>query len=103
MGLYKRRKVWWMSCTYRGRQFRQSTGTSDRRLAEAVLAKVKVRIVEGRFFDTLQERERTFGELMERFLAEHVVKKASQRSYRGCVKNLCAFLVRTPWRRSAPS
>ena len=91
MGLYKRRKVWWMSCTYRGRQCRQSTGTSDRRLAEAVLAKVKVRIVEGRFFDTLQERERTFGELMERFLAEHVVKKASQRSYRGCVKNLCAF------------
>ena len=91
MGLYKRRKVWWMAFTYQGRQIQKSTKTSDRRLAEAILAKVKVRIIEGQHFDILEEKERTFAEMMERFLAEHVVKKASARSYKGYIKNLRSF------------
>ena len=44
MGLFKRNKVWWMSFTYQGQQVRRSTECTDRRLAEAVLAKVKVKI-----------------------------------------------------------
>lgn len=91
MGLYKRDKVWWMTFIYQGKQFRESTGTSDRRLAEAILAKIRVKIIEGRYFDTLEEKERTFAEMMERYLKEHVVKLASQRSYRGYIKNLNLF------------
>jgi integrase len=91
MGLFKRGKVWWMAMTYQGKQVRRSTGTSDRRLAEAILSKVKVNIIEGRFFDTLEEKERTFEEMMERYQQEHVVKRASARSYRGYVKNLVDF------------
>src|SRR5215472_15529309 len=68
MGLYKRHQVWWMSVMYQGRQVRRSTGTTDRRLAEAILAKVRVQIVEGQFFETREEQSRTFEELMERYL-----------------------------------
>src|SRR5579863_1040441 len=88
MGLYKRGKVWWMTFTYNGRQIRRSTETADRRLAEAIEAKIKVKIIEGHYFETLEEKERTFSELMERFEREHVVKNASQRSVRGYIKNL---------------
>lgn len=78
MGLYKRGKVWWMSLTYQGGQIRRSTGTSDRRLAEAIVGKVRVQIVEGRFFETRQEKERTFAEMMERYLREVSVRKAPE-------------------------
>lgn len=91
MGLVKRGNVWWMSFSYQGRQIRRSTGATDKRLAEAILAKIRVQIIEGRFFETCEEKTRTFGELMDRFEAEHVPKKASQRSYRGYVKRLRAF------------
>jgi len=44
MGLVKRGTLWWMSFMFNGQQVRRSTGTSDRRLAEAILGKVKVQI-----------------------------------------------------------
>ena len=76
MGLYKRNKVWWMRLTYQGQHIRRSSGTTDRRLAEAILAKTKIKIVEGHFFDTLEERDRTFAEMMERYLKERSILKA---------------------------
>ncbi len=88
MGLFKRGTVWWMSFTYQGRQVRTSTETADKRLAEAILAKIKVKIVEGRYFDRLEEQTRTFAELMERYDSEHVVKQASRRATRGYIRNL---------------
>ena len=41
MGLVKRWNTWWMSFTYEGQQVRRSTGTTDKRLAEAILGKVR--------------------------------------------------------------
>jgi integrase len=76
MGLYKRNQVWWMSFTYQGQQVRKSTETSDRRLAQAILGKVNAKIVEGRYFETLQEQDRTFAEMMERYLKEYSPRKA---------------------------
>lgn len=91
MGLVKRGKYWCMRFTYHGRQVRRSTGTADRRLAEAILGKVRAQIVEGRFFETLEEKTRTFDELMKRFLAEHAAKKSEPRHYRGYANSLAAF------------
>ena len=64
MGLVKCIHVWWMSFMYQGRQVRRSTGTTDKRLAEAILCKVKVQITEGRFFETREEQDWTFREMM---------------------------------------
>ncbi len=90
MGLVKRGRYWCMRFTYQGRQVRRSTGTTDRRLAEAIMGKVRAQLVEGRFFETLEEKTRTFEELMERYLAEHAAKKADPRHYRGHATSLKA-------------
>ncbi len=92
MGLFKRQgKVWWMNFMYHGRQVRRSTGTADRRLAESILAKVRVQIIEGRFFDVVGENTRTFDELMERYLNEHAARKSQPRHYRGYMNSLKSF------------
>jgi len=93
MGLVKRNHVWWMNFMYQGRQVRRSTGTTDKRLAEAILAKIRVTLVEGRFFDRLEEQDRTFAELMERYLTEYSVRKApkSQKRDAQCVHHLLPF------------
>ena len=90
MGLFRRHKVWWMSLTYHGQQVRRSTGTTDRRLAEAVLAKVRVQIVEGRYFDRLEEQDRTFEEMMARYVQERVVgmSRHGERRARGILAHL---------------
>ena len=67
MGLFRRNKVWWMTFIHQGQQVRRSTGTTDKRLAEAILGKVRVKIVEGRFFDTLEAKDHTFNDMMDRY------------------------------------
>lgn len=84
MGLVKRNHVWWMSFMYQGRQVRRTTGTTDKRLAESILCKVKVQIAEGQFFETREEQERTFGEMMDRYLKERAVLKAPKSHQRDC-------------------
>jgi integrase len=91
MGLVKRGNTWWMSFMYQGQQIRRSTGTSDKRLAEAILGKIKVQIIEGRFFEKPEEQPRTFTELMDRYLAEHASKQAHYRRQVNMVANLKAF------------
>ncbi len=91
MGLYRRGHVWWMNFTYQGQQVRASTNQTDRRAAELILGDTRRQLRDGAYRITLEERNRRFGELMERFLREHVTKKASQRSYVGYVKRLRVF------------
>ena len=91
MGLYRRGQVWWMNFSYQGQQVRASTGQIDKRAAELILGDTRRQLRDGAYRITLEERNRRFGELMERFLCEHDIKKASQRSYVGYVKRLRAF------------
>ncbi len=88
MGLVKRNNIWWMSFTFQGRQVRRSTETSDKKLAEAILSKVRVQIVEGKYFDKPKEEARTFGELMDRYLREHASRRSHYRRYVNMVTNL---------------
>lgn len=91
MGLVKRGDTWWMSFMYEGRQIRRTTGTSDKRLAEAILGKIRVQMVEGKYFDKPREDAKTFFELMDRYLAEHASRRAHYRRYVNMVDNLKAF------------
>ena len=91
MGLVKRGNVWWMYFTYEGKQVRKSTGTADRRLADAILSKVKVQIVEGQYFEQATARFHTFTELMDRYEKEHVARKLRHRGLKGYMKNLRSF------------
>ncbi len=80
-----------MSFVYQGRQVRATTGTADRQRAEEILGEVRGQLRERRYGTVIEERTRTFGELMERYLTEHVIKRAHPRAYRGYAKHLRAF------------
>ena len=82
MGLVKRGKIWWMNFTYDGRRVRRSTDTSDKRLAEAILAKVRVQIVEGKFFENPRLEDHTFEEMMGRYMRECSVAKSPKSATR---------------------
>ncbi len=76
MGLFRRGTVWWMDFTFHGTRVRRSTETSDKKLAGAILAKVRTQIVEGKFFDKGEEQYHTFGDMMARYLTERSIMKA---------------------------
>jgi len=91
MGLVKRGDVWWMYFTYQGQQVRKSTGTAERRLADAILSKVKVQIIEGQYFEKAVAQSHTFTELMDRYEQEHVLRRLRHRGVKGYMNNLRAF------------
>ena len=91
MGLVKRGNVWWMNLIFQGQRIRRSTGTMNRALAESIMAKVKVQLIEGQYFDRLEEKTRTFGELMDRYEREHLMKLASRQTGEFFVKRFRAF------------
>ena len=90
-GLVKRGNVWWMNMVFQGQRIRRSTGSSNRALADAIMAKVKVQLIEGQYFDRAEEQSRTFKELMDRFEREHLVKLASRQTGQVFVKRFRAF------------
>jgi len=76
---------------YQGLLVRRSTGTADKWLAEAIFGQVKVQIIEGRFFEKPTEPQRTFTELMDRYISEHAARRANYRRELTSVKTLKAF------------
>ena len=81
MALYKRGQVWWMSFNYNGQQVRRSTETADRKLAQRIFDKLKGEIAEGKWFEHLEGEDRTFNELMDRYMAEHSAVNKAPKSY----------------------
>ena len=71
MGLYRRGSIYWMGFANKGRQYRRSTETDDRKLAKRIYDKIKGEIAEGKWFEVSKEEERTFKDLMERYMSEH--------------------------------
>jgi len=69
--MYRRGKIWWFSYVDdNGKQQYRSTETSDRKLAEMIIAKFNVLRIEGKWFD-FEEASRqsyTFIELAEKYL-----------------------------------
>ncbi len=92
MGLYRRGRVWWMSFIYKGKRYRKSTETEDRKLARRIYDKVKGEIAEGKWFERLPGEERTFREMMQKYLDEYASKKVSARSFQGYAKKPISYL-----------
>ena len=70
-GLYLRNKTYWMNFSSNGRYYKRSTGTSDRKLAETILGKIKAQIIEGKWFDVGQAKLHTFEQLMDEYITTH--------------------------------
>lgn len=88
MGLYKRGQVWWMSFVNQGKHYRQSTQTTNKKLAQRIYDKKKGDIAERKWFEKLPGEDKTFKEMMEKFQDEHISQKASARSYHSHAKTL---------------
>ncbi len=73
MGLYRQEgsNIWWMSFTVNNVQYRKSTLAEDKRMAVAILGKMKAMIIEGKWFETGQAKMHTFEQLMEEYVTTH--------------------------------
>jgi site-specific recombinase XerD len=89
--MFRRGSVWWVSFVVNGKRYRTSTETSDRKLAQNIRHEIKARIAEGKWFDRLPGEEKTFKEMMDKYLEEHSSKKASARDFAGYSKKLNSF------------
>ncbi len=69
MSLLKRGNVWWVYFYSEGVRHQQSTGTSNRRQAETIEAKLKEEVNNRRFQIVTADPTMTFGELAARFMA----------------------------------
>ncbi len=85
MGLYKRGQVWWMRFTYNGRQVRKPTETSDKRLAEKIYHKVMTQVAEGKWFERQPDHNKTFSEMIEKYMTEYSITKTSSGQVRDTV------------------
>ncbi len=104
MGLYKRKNTYWMSFSYKGRQYQRSTGTTDKAIAQRIHDAVRGRIALGQWIPEEQAIEYTFDDLMEKFMKEHAPKRepATQRMYANSFKNLKQFFQGMPLSRITP-
>ena len=67
MSVFKKQGVWWIGYYVNGDRKRERIGP-DKRLAETVLRKRKVEIVEGKFLDRQRPITTTFDELAQAYL-----------------------------------
>ncbi|MBO1225043.1 MAG: site-specific integrase [Candidatus Scalindua sediminis] len=88
--MFKRSGVWWTCIRHNGRKIQKSLETSDRKLAQAIEAKIRTEIVEGTYFEKLVGRNKSFRDMMDKFMKEHAPKKSisMQRSYSASLKHL---------------
>jgi integrase len=76
MGIYKKKKLYWIDYYADGKRRRESIGPSYK-LAQEVLHKRKVEIAEGNFFPERKVKDLSFREMAEIFLKQHAQYKKS--------------------------
>jgi len=95
--MFKRSGVWWTCIRHNGKKIQKSLKTPDRKLAKAIEAKVKTEIVEGSFFEKLVGSNKTFSQLIAKFMIDHAPKVSvnMQKSYSTSSKHLLKFFGET--------
>lgn len=91
-GLNLRGKTWWISYRFNGRRYRESAGTSNKRLAEAILAKKRLLIAENRFLDVRRESVVKFRDFSAEYLEKY--SKPNKRSWKSADTNSIRALDR---------
>jgi integrase len=70
-----------MSFTYNGRQIRESTEVSSKSIAEKIYFKTMTQIAEGKWLEKLPAEEKTFSELIAKYLAEYSATNKAKTTY----------------------
>ncbi len=93
MGLFKRGNFWWIQLRFNGSLVRESTHTSNKKLADQRQSQLKLEMALGRFGLGNQGIRKTFQELATKYMHEEAGKKtvSSQRRDKTSLKVLLPF------------
>lgn len=93
VAMYKRGGVWWANVRHGGKRIQKSLETGDKKLAKAIEAKIKIELAEGKFFDKPVGQNKTFKDMIEKFMKEHAPKVSvnTQKSYLVSLKHLLSY------------
>jgi integrase len=80
--MFKRGDVWWTCIKYEGKKIQKSLETSDKKLAKAIEAKVRIEIVEGKYFNKPKGEFVTVDELMTKYLSDHSKPNKAPKTYK---------------------
>ncbi|MBT6045298.1 MAG: hypothetical protein HOG49_00635, partial [Candidatus Scalindua sp.] len=96
--MFPRSGVWYTCIRYKGRKVQRSLGVkvgkkADEMLALNIESKIRTEIVEGSYFEKLVGDDKTFSQLLDRFMREYAPKKSvnMQKSYTASSKHLIPF------------
>jgi integrase len=97
--------VWVIDISHEGKRVRKSTGTADKKLAEAIQAKVTTQLIEGKWFDLDQSKTRTLEEVKGKYLEERSSHKspASYKRDKSCFNHLMRLFGNCPLSEITPS
>jgi len=82
-----------MCIRHEGRKIQKSLGTSNRQSAQKIEAKIRTEIVEGKYYEKLAGNNKTFMDMMDKFMKEHAPKVSNntQTSYTTSLNHLIPF------------
>jgi site-specific recombinase XerD len=91
--MFKRNGIWWTCIRDKSKKIQKSLETADRKLAKAIEAKIRTELVEGNYFEKSIGRDKTFSQLIAKFMREHACKVSAsmRRSYTTSSKHLVKF------------
>jgi site-specific recombinase XerD len=95
--MYKRSGVWWTCIRNDGKKIQKSLQTTDRKLAKSIEAKIRTEIVKGKYYEKPIGSNKTFKDLMEKFMQEHAPMQSrnTQVSYNTSLNHLRPFFGET--------
>jgi len=76
--IYQRGKIWYIDTSYRGKRIRKAVG-KDKKLAEAVLKKTEVSLIENKYLDINRKNKIKFSEFSKYFLETY--SKVNKKSW----------------------
>ena len=100
-----KKKIWHIDIMIDGQRIRQSTDTNDRKLAENILAKIRTKVVEGKYYPKPPGENRLFCEMMDKFVKEHrhyrgkIISQNTKKSYAHSLKHLLPVFAEIPLKK----
>lgn len=85
--------VWWTSIRHEGKRIQRSLDTTNKKLAQAIEAKIRTEIVEGTYYEKRMGHNKSFNALMDKFMEEYAptVSENMQNAYKYYLKNLSKY------------
>ncbi len=100
-----KKKIWHYDVIIDGQRIRQSTDTGDRKLAENILAKIRTKVIEQKYYPKPLGEDKLFCEMMERFVKEHKINlsRQSQKSLKTSLNHLLPVFSEISLSKITPS